>query len=402
MKNRSSDVVVVIPTRNRRDAAVATVQSVLASDHPDLQVVVFDNASSDGTREALHERFAGRFTYRRSERTLAMVDSFEAAYEDLSCEWVFGLGADDGVHPSMLTELLRLAAETELPVAVPTASFFHWPGAREEDCPGQLRVPPIRPDSIVSSSRQVRRVLLGQEKQFTLPSAYYGLVHTDVMGRLRSRNGRVFTSQTPDVGLRFATASVVPRYAMSGRPGLIVGLGRGSNGASQFGGRDPRPVEEFWRENRSSSIPLHPDFRSAGERLPPSLPIVILEAYRQSKPQPGWMERFVAGDVIQAALMHPPDPETAEWLKRFLTAGDHRWFRAGAVRHGTARLLGAIRLRIRRLGATFSRVLARIGRVVGAAPRAPAPKFALRRDGIDGLEVAAACLTDFLDRWERS
>jgi glycosyltransferase involved in cell wall biosynthesis len=57
---RGDRLSMVIPTYNRRELVVRAVQSVLDQDAgTDTQILVVDDASSDGTVESLHERYAG-------------------------------------------------------------------------------------------------------------------------------------------------------------------------------------------------------------------------------------------------------------------------------------------------------------------------------------------------------
>lgn len=51
---------VVITTYNRKDEVLRCVDSVLASDYPDFETIVVDNASQDGSSEALRSRFGDR------------------------------------------------------------------------------------------------------------------------------------------------------------------------------------------------------------------------------------------------------------------------------------------------------------------------------------------------------
>jgi glycosyltransferase involved in cell wall biosynthesis len=52
-------VSVVVPTYNRAYCLAATIDSVLAQTHEDLEILVVDDGSSDGTRELIAERYRG-------------------------------------------------------------------------------------------------------------------------------------------------------------------------------------------------------------------------------------------------------------------------------------------------------------------------------------------------------
>ena len=97
-------VSVVIPTYNRRDLTLRAVQSVLQQDFTgSLQVIVVDDGSSDGTREALRLRHAGdaRVQVLESPRVHASAArnvGFAAASGELVCF----LDSDDYWLPGLL------------------------------------------------------------------------------------------------------------------------------------------------------------------------------------------------------------------------------------------------------------------------------------------------------------
>jgi GT2 family glycosyltransferase len=66
----SADVAVVIVSYETRDRTSACVESVLADDSATARVVVVDNASSDGTADALKERFGNDIDVVASNRNL--------------------------------------------------------------------------------------------------------------------------------------------------------------------------------------------------------------------------------------------------------------------------------------------------------------------------------------------
>lgn len=102
-------VSVIIPTYNRRHLIGPTIDSVLAQTHRELEVVVVDDGSKDGTGEFLKTRYAAepRFRYiwqENAERSAARNNGITAA----KGEYVAFLDSDDLWLPDKLEQQVRL------------------------------------------------------------------------------------------------------------------------------------------------------------------------------------------------------------------------------------------------------------------------------------------------------
>ncbi len=384
-----SSVTVVVPTRNRREEVIATIRSVLASNHPDTRVAVFDNCSTDGTASAVHETFGTRVVVQRSSSPLAMVDSFEHAYEMVETQWVLGVGADDGLHPRAISRMLLLAEEHGTRAVTPLRAGYMWPDA-SEGTGGELRIPPLRPDRVVSSREAVRRVLSGRMKWYFLPSGYAGLLDATILDELRKRNGRVFTSVTPDLGMNFSVARELDRYVVCGEPLYVAGTSGSSNGASQFGSGDPAVAREFWNLNSQASVPLHPQMAAVHAQLPPSMRVIALEAFLQAGGPIGLREKVLTAPVVQAWLAWgsraEPDLWWRGWEARYIDRTGTRLLWRAAVR---MKRYWAMTLTLRQYGRV---AIGRILGVFGLHLRRPIPKHAFIEKNVPTLGEAIALL----------
>jgi cellulose synthase/poly-beta-1,6-N-acetylglucosamine synthase-like glycosyltransferase/peptidoglycan/xylan/chitin deacetylase (PgdA/CDA1 family)/spore germination protein YaaH len=93
-------VAVVIPAYNERRVILPTVRSVLASDLPDLTLLVVDDGSSDGTAELVRETFAAepRVRVLRQANT-GKAGALNHAFRDATAEVIVALDADTQFRP---------------------------------------------------------------------------------------------------------------------------------------------------------------------------------------------------------------------------------------------------------------------------------------------------------------
>jgi glycosyltransferase involved in cell wall biosynthesis len=104
-------VSLIIPTYNRADMLAEAVDSALVQTYPNLEVIVSDNASSDGTG-ALMERYRTdpRLRYHRNPENLGMVGNWRQAYRELATGDFFLILSDDDalVDPDYLAKAAAL------------------------------------------------------------------------------------------------------------------------------------------------------------------------------------------------------------------------------------------------------------------------------------------------------
>ncbi len=106
-------VSIIIPTFNRAVYLKRALESALAQDYPDKEIIVADNASTDGTRELIERMPGGAgIVYCRSEKNLGMYQNWQKAlYERAAGEWALILSDDDYLaDPSFISKAMRLAA----------------------------------------------------------------------------------------------------------------------------------------------------------------------------------------------------------------------------------------------------------------------------------------------------
>jgi glycosyltransferase involved in cell wall biosynthesis len=125
-----SEVTVVIPTYNRRDLVVKTAGAVLAQEEVDLELVVVDDASSDGTAEALEQLDDPRLRVCRHDINRRVARARNTGIAAARGLWIAFLDDDDIWSPRKLRAQLDAGARAN-------ASMVYASAVRVDE---QLRV----------------------------------------------------------------------------------------------------------------------------------------------------------------------------------------------------------------------------------------------------------------------
>jgi glycosyltransferase involved in cell wall biosynthesis len=145
-----SQVSILIPTRNQEALVARAVESALAQDYPDLEVVVCDDASTDRTPAVLG-RFRGdrRFRYERRAANLGRVENYrQAVKHDARGDWVLMLDGDDYlIDPTFVRSAMQLLSEHahREPVLVQAGHRVVWEAPDGEPVQGRQAVDIVPP-----------------------------------------------------------------------------------------------------------------------------------------------------------------------------------------------------------------------------------------------------------------
>ncbi|MBI5191306.1 MAG: glycosyltransferase family 2 protein [Nitrospirae bacterium] len=124
--NDFPSVYVIVLTWNQRGLCLETVASVLASDYPNMRVVVVDNASEDGTPDAVRQSFPSVHLIVNPENLMY------AGGNNVGIDWAMTEGADYVlllnndvvVDPAMVTRLVVAAEAGGAGMAGPMMYYY--------------------------------------------------------------------------------------------------------------------------------------------------------------------------------------------------------------------------------------------------------------------------------------
>jgi glycosyltransferase involved in cell wall biosynthesis len=250
---------VVIPTRERAQTLLCTLQTCLDQEFEDYEVVVCDNHSSPATRQVVEGFASPRVRYVRAPGPLAMSHNWELAVEHAAGEYVTVLGDDDGLLRHALRELDGLIAHTQAKAIRWSAAFYLWPTVALEGEGNYLALPLSRELRTVDGATAISGVAGFSDCYTTLPMIYNSVIHRDLIAELRARTGCVFANNCPDIYSGFTFAYLAGTYQSVDVPMSVAGLSGNSTGVAALLLRRPSPVaHEFRRLNARAGLPLHP------------------------------------------------------------------------------------------------------------------------------------------------
>ena len=104
---RKGLVTIGIPTRNRCELALRCVRSALAQTYDDIEVVLSDNASTDGTVRQIDEIGDPRLRILQQHENVGMTGNFNACLDNASGEFFLMLSDDDMLESDAIRQLLE-------------------------------------------------------------------------------------------------------------------------------------------------------------------------------------------------------------------------------------------------------------------------------------------------------
>ncbi len=168
-------ITVGIPTYNRRKALQRAVESALGQDCGNLEVLIADNGSTDGTEEYCHalaqEEPAVR--YIRHSRNQGPTANFNAVLRQARGEYFLFLSDDDWLHPSYASRCMAwLSAHPDYAMAGGHPSYVREDGASAKGNP--INLPQAKP------ARRVHAYLRDVDDG----AAIYGVIPRAIADRL--------------------------------------------------------------------------------------------------------------------------------------------------------------------------------------------------------------------------
>ncbi|MEV8634656.1 glycosyltransferase family 2 protein [Streptosporangium sp. NPDC051023] len=174
-----------LPVRNGAARLEAVVRSVLAQDHQNLELVICDNASTDGTEELCRElaRADSRIAYHRQPQNIGLLNNFIYAGRAARGTFLRWIGDDDALEPECVSRALQAFAEDERLILVTTQVSYTDPDGTTQTA--VYEHPGLRSDDPADRFAEMLRVL---NESHLLVDPLYGLMRREAVVGIPRRN----------------------------------------------------------------------------------------------------------------------------------------------------------------------------------------------------------------------
>lgn len=141
MNAKASVVSVIIPAFNAEKTIEKCVDSVVSQTYGDLEVVVVDDGSKDGSFELIQKLAASgdRIKYYHKENG-GVSSARNIGLEHARGEWILFLDSDDWLFPDAIESLVTKASSTQSKVAVGETIFTYDSSLVEDKLKNEVRV----------------------------------------------------------------------------------------------------------------------------------------------------------------------------------------------------------------------------------------------------------------------
>lgn len=269
---------IVIPTRERADTLYFTLQTCLAQEFDDYEIIVCDNCSSEATKRTVDASHSARIRYVRSDQPLAMSENWELAVSHANGEYVIVIGDDDGLLPYALENIERILHHTKTHALRWERVYYSWPNIPILEEANIVHIPLIRKNEILDGKTVIKTV--ANFGDYTLlPMLYNSAIHSDLISELKFKIGRVFAARSPDIFSGFAFAYLAGSYVSVGRPMSINAGSAQSNGVANIHLQGESPVaHEFQRLSNEAGLRCHPEAPDI-----PTMPAALADSFLHAR-----------------------------------------------------------------------------------------------------------------------
>ncbi len=258
---------IVIPTKNRSEYAIKSIESCLRINGREFELIVEDNSTNNDLEKRIAILNDDRLSYRHNNLPIDMNSNFENAIDRASGDYVAVIGDDDSVS-NHIVKIAKWCKERNIDSLITSRpSDFVWPDSTSQRLgnlmtgklvirrfSGKVKYPNIE-------YNLVKCLRSGVADYYSIPRLYYGLVKKEALQQLKSEIGCIFPGPSPDMANAIALCFVINNLCWIDYPVFIPGVGAKSGAGLGAQNKHTGKLDEWshlskvYIDNWSSFIP---------------------------------------------------------------------------------------------------------------------------------------------------
>ena len=300
MKENFPKFTIIIPEKDRKEYLYYTIKTCIEQDYPNLDIIVADDASTDGTQEMVYHfsSIDPRVRLISRPQRIGMRDNFEFALDEVKEGFVIVLGGDDGILPNGIRGMYEIYKQTGAKLITWSPAKFDYPTPERPH--GQFYIYRHKYGlKEVNSNEYLARqsTLLHYLRDIECPMMYVkGVAHIDLINIVKSRseNGCFYQCPTPDGYSGIVLAGEVDSFIFSGKPLTLYGATPASQGQAYLSKKKEaqRDSAEFFKFSEQKT--MHPEL--ANQPYSPLMALMTVDYLYTARDLPGWKGNVVDVD----------------------------------------------------------------------------------------------------------
>jgi glycosyltransferase involved in cell wall biosynthesis len=230
---------VIIPTRRRPDTLRYALQTAVAQDYPDTEIIVHEVGADPLTAQVVAEIGDHRTRHVQTDDGISMSENWERAVSSATGRYLTMMGDDDGILPTACSVAAQVLERFPSEMLTWHPAAYFWPSSLVVG--RQNRLQAYLPAS--GCERQDPRILLErayrfQANHYSMPMILHSVVSRELIDRVKRSLGSYFHSTAPDIASAVVDAFYGSSCILVHRIMSMHGLSHNSTGSRLHFTRD--------------------------------------------------------------------------------------------------------------------------------------------------------------------
>lgn len=266
---------ILIPTYNPGKYIDGCLQSIISQPYSDVEIIISDDSSTDGTRDYLLTVKDPRVSVIFPPESMSMSEHWNWLLSHAHGEWIIFVGQDDGLQAyffELADFLVQKAQQKNLRAIASERAYYFWPGCQEVY--GDIGI-----NAFAMPKIETRSTLIGALKAlsslidyYSLPQMYTtSLFHRSLIEEAQElQEGKLIITHPQDANLAAIACILEKKYLFSYIPLGWVGTSPKSAGLAISHNSSPGLRATYLDKIQKSKLSCHPligDFRLASGPL---------------------------------------------------------------------------------------------------------------------------------------